>query len=61
MGEYDSPRRTGRERINERSLVGRHRVIVPRSQALSSIIGDCAIDDRAAVNAFPGVENEEEV
>lgn len=32
-----------------------------RGEALSTIVGDGAIDDGAAVDAFPGVENEEEI
>jgi hypothetical protein len=34
---------------------------IPGGQTLSSIVGNRAIDDRTAVDAFPGVENEEEI
>lgn len=34
---------------------------LPRSEALPTIVGNRAVDDGAAVNALPGVEDEEEI
>jgi len=34
---------------------------VSRGETLPSIVGNCPVDDGAAVNAFPGVEDEEEI
>ena len=34
---------------------------VSRGETLPSIVGNCAVDDGAAVNAFPGIEDEEEI
>jgi hypothetical protein len=42
-------------------LVGRHCLGIASGQALPPIIRNGAIDDRAAVDTFPGVENQEEV
>ncbi len=39
----------------------RHGLRVACGQTLPPIVGNRAVDDRAAVNALPGVENEEEV
>jgi len=34
---------------------------VSRGETLPSIVGNCPVDDGAAVNAFPRVEDEEEI
>ena len=34
---------------------------LPRSETLPTIVGNGAVDDGAAVNALPGVEDEEEI
>jgi hypothetical protein len=39
----------------------RDRLRIARSETLPSVVGNRAVDDGAAVNAFPGVEDEEEI
>lgn len=46
---------------NRGLLVGHYGLGIARGQALPPIIRNGAIDDRAAVDAFPGVEYQEEV
>ena len=51
-----------RERENTaRLLACRDGLRLPRSETLPTIVGNRAVDDGAAVNALPGVEDEEEI
>lgn len=53
----------GRRRNKEvlTSCCSRRGLAVPSRQALTPIVGNGAVDDRAAIDAFPGVENQKEV
>jgi len=42
-------------------LASRNGLGIPRCETLSAIVRNGAIDDRAAVDAFPCVENEKEI
>ena len=54
-------RATINQSIHESILASGNRLRIPSGEALSPIAGDRTVNDRAAINAFPGVENEEEV
>lgn len=41
--------------------MGGNRLRIFRGQALASIAGNRTVNDSAAIDALPGVENEEEV
>lgn len=51
----------GHDRPHGSILADGNRLRIFRGQALASIAGDRTINDRTAVDALPGVENEEEV
>jgi len=61
-GTITSPLRgSDTEPDKERNLASRDRVRLSSCEALSAIVGNCAINNGSTIDAFPCIEDEKEV